>query len=122
MKREHDINTSERAPITHRLKTWDTVFEAVMNGTKRAEFRKNDRDFQVGDSLRLCEWEWDGLGGGEYTGRECVRLVTHVVCGPGFGIQEGFAMLSISPIEDRPKLDVCQSFLKEGLAFQGRMK
>lgn len=48
---------------THKLKIAPVHFIGVMNGTKTAEFRINDRNFQPGDILELCEFDRD-----EFTG------------------------------------------------------
>jgi ParB family chromosome partitioning protein len=74
------------------LKTWPEPFAAMHRGAKTAEFRKNDRDFQIGDVLFLREW--DPLKE-EFTGQELYRFVTHVVRGPDFDIPEGYAVMSI---------------------------
>ncbi|MGT8740590.1 DUF3850 domain-containing protein [Klebsiella oxytoca] len=44
-----------REPITHELKIFSEFFSAVCTGVKRAELRKNDRDYRVGDTLHLME-------------------------------------------------------------------
>jgi ASC-1-like (ASCH) protein len=41
---------------THYLKLHDRYFDAVKNGFKRFEIRKNDRDFRVGDLLILTRF------------------------------------------------------------------
>ncbi|EKS1846878.1 DUF3850 domain-containing protein [Cronobacter muytjensii] len=56
----------------HHLKILPEHFIPVLQGVKLAELRKNDRNYQVGDILVLCEWN------GEYTGESCEREVVHV--------------------------------------------
>lgn len=56
----------------HHLKILPEHFITVLEGVKLAELRKNDRNYQVGDILVLCEWN------GEYTGEACEREVVHV--------------------------------------------
>ncbi|AWD90871.1 RNA-binding protein [Enterobacteria phage vB_EcoS_IME18] len=58
---------------THKLKIAPVHFIGVMNGTKTAEFRVNDRNFQVGDILELREFERD-----EFTGWEVHARVSDV--------------------------------------------
>jgi len=38
---------------THNIKIEEQYFENVLSGRKRFEVRKDDRDYQVGDWLRL---------------------------------------------------------------------
>lgn len=42
---------------THYLKCHPIYFMMVSKGEKPFEIRKNDRNFQVGDKVVLCEWD-----------------------------------------------------------------
>jgi hypothetical protein len=78
----------------HELKTDPEPFGAVWSGHKRAEFRRDDRPFEVGDDLLLREFDQPS---GAYSGREVVASITHIIRGSEsrYGIPEGFAMLSV---------------------------
>lgn len=81
--------------MTHELKAWPMYFEAVADGTKPFELRKDDRDFTVGDELWLREWQPDD-GGGHYTGREAWAQVTYVLRdAKHFGLADGYVCLGI---------------------------
>lgn len=43
--------------MKHELKILPQYFQAVKNGTKTFEVRKNDRGFQNGDEVTLREWD-----------------------------------------------------------------
>lgn len=60
---------------THELKIWPRHFEDVASGVKKYEVRKNDRVFQVGDSVMLREWDPEPS---TYTGRFCFCRIIHV--------------------------------------------
>lgn len=79
----------------HTLKTHPAPFNAVLSGEKTFEFRLNDRDFQVGDYLNLCEWCPEK---GEFTGRQVCMRVGYALYG-GFGIPDGYCIMSILPCE-----------------------
>ncbi len=81
----------------HELKCWPGPFAAMLDGSKTAEFRRHDRDFKVGDTLRLREWTPQRH---DYTGRELTRRVTHIL-GPEFGVPDGFVMLSLAILAER---------------------
>jgi hypothetical protein len=74
----------------HELKTWTAPFQAMLDGVKRFEFRKNDRDYRVGNVLRLREWNPDT----GYTGRELRAKVTWMLTS-GFGLPDGYCVMSI---------------------------
>lgn len=78
--------------MTHKLKTHPAAFRAVTNGWKKFEFRRNDRNFQAGDTLALLEF--DPVTG--FTGFETWRVVTYILRGPDFGVPLGFCVMSIT--------------------------
>lgn len=80
---------------THYIKTAPRFFGDISSGVKNFECRKNDRDYQVGDTLVLQEW----LPGVEYTGRELKRYVVYLLPGGAFGIAEGYCVMGLSTIE-----------------------
>lgn len=91
--------------MNHELKTDPEMFQALIDGEKTYELRKDDRGFQVGDTLTLRETVNDGadiaLGAPlEYTGRILSRVVTHVLRGPIYGLVEGWAILSFARFAD----------------------
>lgn len=86
---------------THHLKTWPVHFAAVLSGAKRAELRRNDRDFAVGDRLVLEEWDPDPRT--SYTGRSVTVRVTHLL--DSWSLQRGYVMLSIAPDEPMDRED-----------------
>lgn len=81
--------------MSHELKTWPEPFEAIRKGDKRFELRRFDRDFQVGDVLRLREWDpsWP-----RYTGRVIRARITYILRS-GFGLPEGLCVMSLAEVE-----------------------
>ena len=75
---------------THTLKTWPEPFAKIVEGVKRAEFRRLDREFEVGDTLLLQEFDPETQA---FTGREVYAAILDITT--GFGIPEGFGMLSV---------------------------
>lgn len=82
----------------HDLKVWPEFYDALDNGIKPFELRKNDRDYKVGDTLRLREY---APGPDEYTGRELRRVVIYMIDGTSplgfaFGLQPGFVVMGLN--------------------------
>ncbi len=63
--------------MQHDLKVWPEYFEPIRQGLKTFEIRKvSDRDFRVGDTLVLSEWdEYDR----HYTGRAVKVKITYIL-------------------------------------------
>lgn len=77
--------------MVHHLKTLADYFALVLRGEKTFELRKDDRDFAVGDCLRLDEFSPEE----GYTGRWIEAHVTHILR-DFTGLEPGYAVLSIS--------------------------
>lgn len=78
--------------IVHDLKIWPDFFDAVVDGRKPFELRRNDRGYQVGEVLRLREWR---PFQGDYTGREVERVITYVSQQGAPFLQPGFVALGL---------------------------
>jgi hypothetical protein len=65
----------ENGILLHELKTWPQYFQAVADGKKPFEIRRNDRDFQVGDLLHLREWYPQEQ---KYSGRELWKRIDYI--------------------------------------------
>jgi hypothetical protein len=84
---------------THEVKSWPDFFAPVYNGEKKFELRNNDRDYQVGDIIRMREFD-DRAG--KYTGRSITKKITYVLTSTGagsippyHGLLHGYAILSL---------------------------
>lgn len=100
--------------MVHELKTDAPVFQAVHEGKKNFEIRKNDRNFQVGDELWLKETVYTGAEMAtdysrnyrglppiegrplEYTGRIIAVTVTYILDGPIYGLVDGWCIMAIA--------------------------
>ena len=74
--------------VCHNLKIKPEYFWKVQSGIKRAELRKNDRDFKVFDEIALNEFE-----NGEYTGRFQLVQITDITDVSEYA--PGYVLLSI---------------------------
>jgi hypothetical protein len=60
----------------HRVKSWPSFFEPTLAGVKTHDVRRvTDRDYQVGDTLRLMEFDPEKQ---QYTGRELSVRITYI--------------------------------------------
>lgn len=77
---------------THELKTAPQYFREIANGNKPFEVRRNDRDYHVGDILKLREY-----GGSDYSGQEISVEVTYILDNPEY-CKDGYVIMGIKPI------------------------
>lgn len=85
--------TAPRQPIGHILKSHPKEFNDVIMGARDFEIRKDDRDFQCGDTVVLVEYDPTTK---QHTGRNATREIGFVergTCVPeglcGFRLQHG---------------------------------
>ncbi len=80
-----------RRNLTHKIinkKILPVYFESVKNGNKRFEIREDDDNIEVGDNVRLREWD-----GEKYTGREYMASVSYVLRDvPEYGLNPGYCI------------------------------
>lgn len=77
----------------HDLKILPEHYMNILNGNKSFELRKNDRNYHVGDFLRLREWERN------YTGKLINAKITYVLEDETY-LQKGYVALGIKVMFD----------------------
>ena len=87
----------------HTLKIWPEYYDAVENGIKTFEIRKNDRDFKVGDTIRLREYDpmmETEIDAERFTGRNVEVCIVYMLTSMDYptGIPEGYCILGIRAI------------------------
>lgn len=102
--RAHQLDSKLDFDRCHYLKIRSVWFDAVASGLKRCEIRYNDRDFEVGDGICLCEIKTIkvtsrteyGLSAEEGTGRWASAVIEAVITdGRADGLERGWCMLCI---------------------------
>lgn len=79
--------------MEHELKTLPEFFRAVLSGAKTFEARRDDRGFQVGDTLVLQEYDPSFE---RFTGRHLVFTISYILRdAEQFGVVPGFAILGL---------------------------
>jgi ASC-1-like (ASCH) protein len=85
-ERKDDIGGNK---MKHFLKIQPQYFNAVLSGAKTFEIRKNDRHFQLGDTLFLQEFDTETQ---EYTGDVVERKITYIT---DYAQQENHVVMAI---------------------------
>ena len=83
-------------PKTHEIKILERPYIAAHIGIKPWEYRKDDRCYNVGDSLCLY---LGNKGIGDYEGFSIKRRVTYILRGPAFGIPEGYCIMTTEKVQ-----------------------
>ena len=83
-------------PKTHKLKTLSEYFQKVWDGNKTFEIRINDRDFKVGETVLLYEFNQEK---NDYTGRYCEVKITYIFAGGKYGLADGYVCFSFSVLK-----------------------
>lgn len=83
---------------THELKCWPAYFDAIERDEKTFEVRRDDRGFQKGDILELRRYDAknDFYRHNLPTIR---RRVLYVLTGGQFGIEPGYVVMGLGPVE-----------------------
>lgn len=76
----------------HELKIGSKFFEAVKDGSKKFEIRKNDRDYKVGDILVLLEYDKYYQA---FTGE---KITVEIIYMTDYAQQDGYVVLGIDEI------------------------
>ena len=93
MKTEY---STMRHRVEHELKCHPEYFYRICSGQKSFEIRKNDRDFQVGDTLILKEYDPE-KGWPDHGSYASVRA--DIIYTSTFAQQEGYIVLGIKVLE-----------------------
>lgn len=83
------LGNNKRIPKIHDLKIAPEYFGAVIRNEKTFEIRKDDRDYCVGDWVKLKEYQ-----DGEFTGASTCFQISYILrdC-PQYGLMEGYCIL-----------------------------
>lgn len=105
--------------MIHQLKSEKRFFEPVLYGKKKAEVRKNDRNFKVGDYIGLNEVIPVTGEHVKYTGRSMMLEITHILSDRRF-VKDGYVVISFETcsvschsrnfLDNMAEISVCEDF------------
>lgn len=79
----------------HRLRVTNKFWNALVDGTKNFEARRDDRGFLVGDYLELCCYDPDAEA---ETGSFLRRRITYILPGGEYGVEDGFVVMGLEKL------------------------
>lgn len=77
----------------HKLKIEEVFARRIHQGEKTCEVRRDDKDFQKGD---IIVFSINSFEDGQW--ELAPQLVTHVLRGGQYGIEQGYVVMSIKPL------------------------
>ena len=84
--------------MVHNIKIRQSFAEAVLNGDKIFEVRKNDRGYQKGDLICFTVlYDSDGLEMVNHPLHNKCYEITYVLS--GWGIEDGYCVFGIKPVK-----------------------
>lgn len=83
---------------THYIKLNHHFCDAVLNGDKNFEIRRNDRGYQKGDRVIFQAVNDEGITM-EHEVNRVAYMITYVL--HGFGLQDGYCVFGIKPWNDK---------------------
>jgi hypothetical protein len=94
--RRHALSgvTAVVAGKRHDLKCWPAFFQAMLDGEKTFDYRKNDRDFNEGDTV--VQHEYNPLSKA-YTGRWFKATISYIVK-EAPGLPEGYCIMQLKDL------------------------
>lgn len=87
-----EVIQTEKSKTQHELKIASEFFEAVKDGRKKFEIRKNDRNYQEGDVLMLLEYDKYYEA---FTGE---KITVEIIYMTDYAQQDGYVVLGIEEI------------------------
>lgn len=85
--------------MLHQLKIKQCYLYHILEGVKTFEVRKNDRDFQVGDTIRFMPLEDDNYNVYEFISPIPEYRINYILSDFG-GLQQNHVCLAITPIKE----------------------
>lgn len=89
---------------THTLKAWPQSFQAIWDGLKTYDIRRNDRSFMVDDVLDLREYQPEDplkLSIEGFSGRRILARVVYMTAGGNWSLPGGICALGIRVLDTR---------------------
>lgn len=88
--------------MIHNMKSWPRFFEAIVNGEKKHDIRSKDRDFKIGDTVVLHEFD---PFTGQFSGRKVECRISYITSNDtpcalsSVVLDRDYCVLSLEPVK-----------------------